>query len=66
MLTQPFVRSEREATEDEIRASLLYIFDVVPNNVLYGIGGKFYRYYNLSTNKEGLNIYRSLSPRRSK
>lgn len=86
MLTQPFVRSEREATEAEIRASLLSygftsefggeyytngeydIFDAVPNNVLYGIDGKFYFIDTIiyRTNKEGLNIYRSLSPRCSK
>lgn len=86
VLTQPFVRSEREATEDEICASLLSygftsefggeyytngeydIFDAVPNNVLYGIDGKFYFIDTIiyRTNKEGLNIYKSLSPRCSK
>lgn len=85
VLTQPFVRSEREATEEEIRTSLLSygftseldgeyytngtydIFDAVPNNVLYGIDGKFYFIDTIyPTNKGGLNVYKDLSPRCSK
>ncbi len=59
VLEQPYVRAEREATEEEIQdfmAALGFemdytdeyhneryeIFDVVPNNVLYGIDGELY------------------------
>ena len=59
VLTQPYIKAEREATEDEIAEYMqalgfemdyydefhnneYEIFDVVPNNVLYGIDGALY------------------------
>lgn len=59
VLTQPYIKAEREATEDEISKYMkalgfeidyidefhnkqYEIFDVVPNNVLYGIDGDLY------------------------
>lgn len=59
VLIQPYIKAEREATEDEIadfmqaigfemdypdefHNEIYEIFDVVPNNVLYGIDGNLY------------------------
>ena len=42
VLIQPYIKAEREATEDEFHNEIYEIFDVVPNNVLYGIDGNLY------------------------
>lgn len=85
VLSQPFIRAEREATEAEIAETLTKmgflpqldgeyfsngeydIFDALPNNVLYGIDGHLYFIDTIiyPTKDEGLQVYRSLSPRYS-
>ena len=85
VLSQPFIRAEREATENEIADTLTKmgflpqldgeyfsngeydIFDALPNNVLYGIDGHLYFIDTIifPTQNEGLQLYRSLSPRYS-
>ena len=85
VLMQPFIRAEREATEEEIREALTRmgflpqldgeyfsngeydIFDALPNNVLYGIDHHLYFIDTIiyRTESDGIDRYRSLSPRYS-